>query len=251
MGKIPIGVQLYSVREDCAKDLAGTIKAVAKMGYAGVEFAGYHNFTAPQIRKMLDDNNLKCCGTHIGLDKLLGDELPKTIEYHKAIGCRHLIVPWMPEDRRNTRAATTATAKVFNEIADKLKAHGMVTGYHTHDCDVKPIEGGVSAWEILADNTNTGVALQLDTANSMHGGADPIVLLKKYPGRAITVHLKEFSKTNAKVVLGEGDVQLQPFMAYCEDGAGTEWFIVEHETQGMPALESVDKCLQNLRKLGK
>ena len=85
MARIPIGLRLYSVREDCAKDLPGTLKAVAEMGYEGVEFAGYYNHTATELRKMLDDVGLVCCGTHIGLDTLQGDALEKTIDFHKTI----------------------------------------------------------------------------------------------------------------------------------------------------------------------
>lgn len=82
MKKIPIGLQLYSIREDCAKDLPGTLAAVSKMGYDGVEFAGYHGRTAKELRKMLDDLGLKCCGTHIGLDTLLGDALKASAEFN-------------------------------------------------------------------------------------------------------------------------------------------------------------------------
>lgn len=251
MAKIPIGVQLYSVRDDCKTDLPGTLAAVAKMGYAAVEFAGYYDRTAQQLRKMLDDNGLKCCGTHTGMNTLLGDELKKTIDFHLTLGNKYLIVPWMPEERRNSRAACEQTAKDFAEIGEKVKPHGMKVGYHTHDCDVKPIDGGTSAWEILGDLTGPQFVLQLDTANSMHGGADPVALLKKYPGRAGTVHLKELSKSNPGVPVGEGDVKWKDVFAVCESTAGTEWYIVEHEKYGAPPLQCIDNCLKNLKKMGK
>src|SRR5438046_2699479 len=84
--KIPFGLQLYSVRNECAKDLVGTVTAVGKMGYKAVEFAGYHGRDAKTLRKLLDDVGLKCCGTHIGLETLLGDKLPQTIEFNKILG---------------------------------------------------------------------------------------------------------------------------------------------------------------------
>ena len=120
MSKIPIGVQLYSVREDCARDLPGTLEAIAKMGYDGVEFAGYYDHSAADLRKLLDDNGLKCCGTHIPLDTLLGEALEATVEFNKTLGNRYLVVPWIPEERRDSLAAWKATAGVFNEIAEKL-----------------------------------------------------------------------------------------------------------------------------------
>ena len=88
--KIPFALQLYSVRNECAKDLPGTVSAVAKMGYKAVEFAGYHGRDAQTLRKMLDDVGLKCCGTHIGLDTLLGDNLAKTLEFNHEIGRAHV-----------------------------------------------------------------------------------------------------------------------------------------------------------------
>src|SRR5262252_7321927 len=102
---INMGLQLYSVRDDCAKDLPGVLKAVAKMGYTGVEFAGYHGRTAQELRQLLDENHLKCYGTHIALDTLMGDNLEKTIEFNKVLGNKFLCVPWIPTERRNSKAA--------------------------------------------------------------------------------------------------------------------------------------------------
>src|SRR5438094_6516248 len=110
MTNIPIGLQLYSVREDAAKDLPGVLKAVAKMGYEGVEFAGYYGHSAQDVRKMLDDNGLKCCGGHLGLDTLLGDALPATIEYQQTLGNKFLIVPGLGPQRTNSKAAWLETA---------------------------------------------------------------------------------------------------------------------------------------------
>src|SRR5438046_10692369 len=94
--KIPFGLQLYSVRNECAKDLDGTVAAVAKMGYKAVEFAGYHGRDARALRKLLDEVGLQCCGTHIRLHTLLGDNLPKTIEFNQTLGNKFLIVPSLP-----------------------------------------------------------------------------------------------------------------------------------------------------------
>jgi hypothetical protein len=103
---LSIGVQLYSVREDCKRDLPGTIAAVAKMGYMGVEFAGYYDRSAKDLRKMLDDNGLVCCGTHTALDTLLGDNLSATIEFNKILGNKYLVVPSLPDKYRNSRLDT-------------------------------------------------------------------------------------------------------------------------------------------------
>src|ERR1051325_11600924 len=92
---LQVGLQLYSVRDDCAKDLPGVLKAVAKMGYTGVEFAGYHGRTAQELRQLLDENHLECYGTHIGLETLIGENLEKTIEFNKVLKNKFLCVPWI------------------------------------------------------------------------------------------------------------------------------------------------------------
>ncbi len=249
-GKIPIGVQLYSVRHDCQKDLPGTVAAVARMGYQGVEFAGYYDRSAKELRQMLDDNGLKCCGTHIGLGTLLGDNLARTIEFNQTIGNRFLIVPGLPEERTKSRQAWLETARTFNDIAEKVKPHGMRVGYHNHTIEFQQLDGELP-WDTFFGNTRKDVVMQVDVGNALDGGADPIVYLKKYPGRAATVHVKEYSKTNPKAYVGEGDVNWKEVFGLLEKSGGTEWYIVEYEVEGMPPLQSIQRCLENLRKMGK
>ncbi len=246
--RAPIGLQLYSVREDCKRDLPGTITAVAKMGYKGVEFAGYYDRSAKQLRKMLDDNGLVCCGTHTGLDTLLRDNLARTIEFNRTLGNKYLIVPGLPEKYRASHQAWLDTAKLFNELAEKVKPHGMLVGYHNHSVEFTAMDGELP-WDTFYGNTRKDVIMQIDVGNAIHGGADPLPYLYKYPGRAITVHIKEFSKTNNKALIGEGDVSWKAFFALCKAVGQTEWYIVEQESYAYPPLECVGRCLRNLRKM--
>ena len=159
-----IGLQLYSVRDDCAKDLPGVLKAVAKMGYTGVEFAGYYGRRAKELRQMLDEDGLKCYGTHIPPDTLLGDNLAKTIEFNQILGNKMLVVPWIPTERRNTKEKIIETAKLFSEIAAKLKPSGMTLGYHNHMDEFKPV-GGEVPFDTFFSHTDKSVAIQFDTGN--------------------------------------------------------------------------------------
>jgi sugar phosphate isomerase/epimerase len=247
---IPIALQLYSVRELCAQDLSTTLAAVAKMGYVGVEFAGYYGRSAQELKRLLDDNGLKVAGTHIGIDTLLGEQLERTVEFNQILGNKFLIVPGLPEERRNSRAAWLETARLMNEAAERVAPHGMRVGYHNHWIEFKPLDGELP-WDTFFGNTRPEVVMQLDTGNAMHGGTDPIPFLRKYPGRAATVHLKEYSATNDKALIGEGDVRWEEFFSLCESIGGTEWYIVEQETYAYPPLECVERCLQNLRRMGK
>src|SRR5690348_11443763 len=197
MAKIPVGVQLYSVRDDAAKDLPGTMAAVAKMGYAGVEWAGYHGRTAKELRKLQDDLGLKACGTHTGMDTLLGDKLQQTMDFNAELGNKYLIVPWLPPEKRSTLAAWREVAKTFNELAEKVRPHGFRIGYHNHHEEFHPVEGEV-LWDQLWKHTNPDVILQFDTGNARHGGAEPVPFLRKHRGRSVTIHLKPWSSVNAR-----------------------------------------------------
>ena len=249
MKRIPIALQLYSVRDDCARDLPGTIAAVAQMGYEGVEFAGYYGRTAEELRAMLDDNKLKVAGTHIGIDTLLGDELEKTVEFNRKIGNKFLIVPGLPGDYTNSRAAWRKTADVFNGISAKVTPLGMRTGYHNHTIEFGPLDGELP-WDTFFGNTVADVVMQFDTGNALHAGADALPFLRAYPGRATTVHLKEYDKEGT-AVLGEGVVPWAEIFEVCETTGGTQWYIVEQETYSHPPLECVRMCIDNLREMGK
>ncbi|GBC94923.1 Inosose dehydratase [bacterium HR16] len=248
--RIPIAVQLYSVRDDCAKDLPGTLAAIAKMGYEGVEFAGYYGYSAKDLRKLLDDNGLKCCGTHIGINTLLGDELHRTIEFNQILGNKFLIVPGLPGEYTSSRKAWLDTAKLFNEIAAKVKPYKMRVGYHNHTSEFKPLDGELP-WDTFFGNTVKDVVMQFDTGNAMHAGAKAADFLRKYPGRAATVHLKEYSKSNPNAVLGEGDINWKEIFELCETIGKTEWYIVEQETYAYPPLKTIEMCLQNMKRMGK
>jgi sugar phosphate isomerase/epimerase len=248
--RIPIGLQLYSVRNECEKDLVSTVKAVAKMGYKGVEFAGYYNRDAKTLRKLLDDVGLKCCGTHIGLETLLGDSLTKTIEFNHTLGNPFLIVPGLAEKYTKTRQAWQETADLFNELADKVKAHRMRVGYHNHTTEFKALDGELP-WDTFFSRTKKEVVMQFDTGNAMHGGGDATVYLRRYPGRAATVHIKPFSKAKPNALIGEDELPWKEIFNLCETIAGTEWYILEYESDAYPPLVSVEKSLQTLRAWGK
>jgi sugar phosphate isomerase/epimerase len=248
--KVPIGVQLYSVRHDCEKDLPGTLKALKGFGYEAVEFAGYYGRTATDMRKLLDDNGLKCCGTHAGLDTLEGDALEKTVEYNKTIGNKFLICPWIPEERRKTADDWKKLATEFDAMADKVAPAGMRVGYHNHNVEFGPL-GGSTPWDLFFGGTKKAVIQQVDTGNCIEGGGDPVALIKRFPGRTVTIHIKEYSKTKPDAFVGDGDMPWKALFEACETVGGTEWYIVEYEHEKQPALPAVDHCLKNLRKMGK
>jgi sugar phosphate isomerase/epimerase len=244
--KIPVGLQLYSVREQCKNDLLGTVAAVAKIGYRGVEFAGYHGRSAKELRQLLDDNGLVACGTHTPYESVLGDKLKETVEFNRTIGNKFLIVPSM--SGAESKQVWLDRAKLFNEIADQVKADGMWVGYHAHAHDFNLIEG-VSAWDIFFGNTKAAVIMQLDTSNCCDGGADPVAVLKKYPGRARSIHLKAHGG-GPDAVIGEDKINWPEVFAFCEGKGKTQWHVLEHESSKDP-LDAVRRSYEALKKMGK
>lgn len=242
-----IGLQLYSVRADCAKDLVGTLSKVSKMGYEGVEFAGYHGRQAKELRKILDDLNLVCCGTHTGLDTLLGDELLRTVEFNAILGNKYLIVPGLKEEYRNSISAWEKTAEIFNQIAERIKPYGMKTGYHNHWIEFEKLEGKIPM-DVFFEKASKDVIMQFDTGNAMRSGGKVVDYLKKFPGRSDTIHIKEFSSTNDKAIIGEGDIPWRQVIELCSTTGNTEWYIIEQESYAYPPIECVEKCLINFKK---
>jgi len=249
--KIPIGLQLYSVRKLCEKDLPGVLKAVAAMGYVGVEFAGYYDRTAEELKKLLDDNGLKCCGTHLitRINTLTDgkyDEFDKEVEFNQVLGNPFLIFPWMPDEMRNSAEACKKTAALLDTLAERVRNAGAYVGYHAHGGDSTKI-GDTTQWDLLFENSSARVVMQMDIGNCIGGGGDPYATLKKFPGRSLTVHLKEYG---GDAPVGEGEVDWKQVFEICESVGGTKWYVVEHESGDDP-LGSVDACLKNLRKMGK
>jgi len=246
--QIPIALQLYAVREDCEKDFPATLGAAAKLGYEGVEFAGYYGFSALELRRILDDLGLQVAGTHTMLETLLADEFERTLEFNKTLGNEFLIVPIVVN--RKSRADWLEFARTLEEIAERLRPFGMKTGYHNHFDEFKPVDGEMP-WDIIFSNTRPDVVMQIDTGNALQGGADAVQFLEKYPGRALTVHLKEYSGRNDKALIGEGEVRWKEVFRLCESLGGTQWYIVEQEQYAYPPLECAERNLRALREMGR
>jgi sugar phosphate isomerase/epimerase len=221
------------------------LAAVSKIGYKGVEFAGYHGRTAKELRTMLDEHGLVTCGTHTPYQSVQADKLQETIEFNQIIGNKFLIVPSMSG---NSKQNWLDHAKLFNELADKVKPAGMFVGYHSHAGDFKPVDD-TTPWDLFASHTHPEVILQLDTSNTRDGGADPVAMLKKYPGRTRSIHIKA-NGAGPEAVIGEDKLDWKEIFAFCEGPGKTDWYVLEHETSKDP-VDAVKRSFEALRKLGK
>lgn len=251
---IPVGVQLYCFRHLLAEDFPGTLAQVATLGYEGVEFAGYYDYSAADLRQMLGGHGLQCAGAHIGLDTLLGDELQKSIDFHGALGNANLIVAAISEDRRASKDAVLRTAEAFSEIQEKLRPHGMRTGYHCHAYSFDTLLDGETTWDLLADNTPDDFILQLDTGNAAHGGANIPEVIKGHPGKIRSMHVKPYTASAEDPFdpfIGDDGLPWQEIFDLSESVGGIEWYVVEYEQEAHPPLEALKANRENVRGFGR
>ena len=250
--KLPVGLELYSVRGELGKDLLGTVAAVAKMGYQIVEFySPYMQWTperAKEVRKVLDDNGLKCLSTHNDAKSLAPDLMPKAIELNRIIGSKNIIIA-------SASAKTIDDWKGFaaqlTQASEQLRSSGMATGFHNHAVEFRPLDGQRPI-DVVAANTPKTVVLQYDIGNSLEAGADPVAFIKANPGRIKSVHVKDWSPEKGyNVALGEGVAPWKAILDALEKTGGIEYYLIEQETgaQQDGEMAMVQRCLETFKKL--
>ncbi len=250
--KIPVGLELYSVRGELAKDLLGTVAAVGKMGYQVVEFySPYMQWTperAREVRKVLDDSGLKCPSTHNGAQSLTADGLKKAIELNQIIGSKYIIIASAPA---KTADDWKAFAAQLAQASEQLKPVGMATGFHNHAVEWRPVDGQ-RPMDILAANTPKDVVLQFDVGTCLEAGADPLAWIKANPGRIKSAHCKDWSPERGyNVAFGEGVAPWKALLDALEATGGIEYYLIEQETgaQQDGEMAMVRRCLENWKKL--
>jgi len=251
---VSIGLQLYSLRNECKADLPGTLAAVGKLGFHGVEWygwGGYFDRTPKDLKKLLDDNGLKSASDHIHGPMLDGDRFQQTLDLHQTLGTKLLVLSELLGNReqRTTAKFWEDGARKMNDWAAKLRPQGIRLGLHNHAVEFQKLDDGRLPWEIVYDHTNPVIAQQLDLAGVVAGGFDPVTYIRKYPGRTLAMHMKDYSAEKKGILIGEGIMRWQELFNAAEDVGGVEWYLVEQETYPFPPLESVEKSLANLREL--
>lgn len=252
--RVPIGIELYSVRNELMKDLPGTVTAVAKMGYQVVEFySPYFGWTpdyAKEVRKLLDDLGIRCLSTHNGGNAIAGDGLKKAVELNQIIGSKTIVLasPGKIVDLDGWKGL----AGRLTAAADALRPLGMSTGFHNHQLEWRPVDGQ-RPMDILAAGTPKDVVLQLDAGTCVEVGADPVAWIKANPGRIKSIHLKDWSAGQGRgyaVAFGEGDVPWKGIFQAAESVGGIEYYLIEQETSAPgEALAMAQRCLDNYKKL--
>jgi sugar phosphate isomerase/epimerase len=250
-GSIPVGLELYSVREELKKNPDDTIRAVAKMGYQAVEFyAPYFDWTAAQakqMRQLMDDLGIKCYSTHNDEDFFSAKNIDHTRELNVILGCRYVVQAW--SDPKPTLDGWKTLADNLNSVADKLAPSGLKVGYHNHDAEWKPVEGKRPI-EVLAKETKPSIMLQLDVGTCLEGGGDPVAWIRANPGRIHSIHCKDWSRDPAvgyKTLFGEGVADWKGIFTAAESVGGIEYYLIEQEGSRYSELETARRCLEGFR----
>jgi sugar phosphate isomerase/epimerase len=254
----PIGLELYSVRTELARDLPGTLAKVAAMGYEVVEFyAPYFEWTVPyakEVRNRMADLGLKCFSTHNHIESFTpGETMAKAIELNQVLGARYLILASTPKGTVTLEDWKKLCGQLSTAVSE-LQPHGLTGGFHNHQTEWASLDGGPRVMDLVADNTPAEFALQFDVGTCMEAGADPIAWIKAHPGRIRSVHLKDWAPGKAadeksyRVLFGEGVSPWKEITAAVEATGGVEYYLMEQEGSRFSEFETAKRCLDSWRK---
>jgi sugar phosphate isomerase/epimerase len=250
---IPMGLELFSVREALKESLERTVRAVAQMGYQGVEFyAPYFEWTeaqTKQMRRLLDDLGIRCFSTHNDSGYLDKEKINRARDMNLILGSKYAVVAsakpaagpdgWM------------AVADLLNSAAEQLEPAGLKVGYHNHYLEFIP-SGGRRPMEILAKNTKPSVMLQLDVGTCLEAASEPVAWIRANPGRIHSLHCKDWSPDvgkGYKVLFGEGEANWKDIFAAAESVGGAEYYLMEQEGSRFSELDTARKCLESFRTM--
>ena len=249
-----ISIQLWSVKDQVKADFKGTLKALADMGFDGVEFAnefGEFSGNAPAIKKVLDSLSLEGSGAHVSFEQLNDENFASTVKFYQTLGVDMLIVGW--DERAWHPEGIKEIVALLNKLSVKLAPFGMKTGFHNHDHEFNDFEG-TTYWDYLAVNTPQNVVLQQDVGWTTYAGKDPVAYVEKYPGRTLTTHYKVKlpEGTQGKLpIIGRDTIDWLSLTKANIAVGGTLWLVVEQEEypNGLTPLQAVAESKQGLDKI--
>jgi sugar phosphate isomerase/epimerase len=251
MAKISIGLQLYTVREDCDKDFRGTVKKVAEMGYQGVELAGDGGLSSSEMKALVEDCGLQVAGAHTGFDDLR-NKLDETMQYNREIGNTRIICPYLPQEYQDKgKAGYLEAAEILGGVGEKVVRSGFSLSYHNHSFEFGQ-DGGQYFLDILLGAAGEkNLKSELDTYWVQHGGAVPADYVNKYAERIELLHIKDMADDEARsfAEIGAGILDWDAIFVAAEE-ADVAWYLVEQDVCQGPPMESARKSLEFLESRG-
>jgi sugar phosphate isomerase/epimerase len=242
-------LQLYSVKELTGNDFLGTIKKVAEIGYDGVEFAGFFDTSAKDLKTALEAYGVKAAGSHEGINKLR-DTLDYVIEYNQTIENPYVICPGLPKEMVSSMDKIKETCELFNKIGEKCYKNGLSFGYHNHAFEFEKVENKY-IYDLFMEYTDPKLMfIELDTFWVEYSGLRSVDIISKYAQRCRLIHVKEMKSLTEKVntEVGRGIMDFKAITDMAKKYK-SEWYIVEQEHFEIPYLESITESLTNLKKI--
>jgi sugar phosphate isomerase/epimerase len=246
-GRLPrIGLQLYTVRDLMAGDVARTLDQVAATGYREVEFAGYFGVPASRIRALLGDAGLTSPSTHLSLTDL-STHAARTFDAAETIGHQYLVVASLDRADRGTLDDYRRVAEALNRAGEMARRRNLRVGYHNHDFELSPI-AGVLPYDVLLGETDPAlVTFEMDFYWMTRGGGDPLAYFERHPGRFHLCHIKDMDRDGEMTEVGSGRIDFRAILRRRET-AGLKHFFVEHDHPARP-LDSIRQSYEYLRRL--
>ncbi len=269
---LPLGLQLYSLRELLPNDFDGTLKAIAAAGYTEVEAAGFYAMSAQEFKQSMDTAGLRCVSAHYPLD-MLQPNLENVLNYAKEVGLQYIVcsspslkdpsrVKLSPKDPGYHEAWVQAftlddwewNAEQFNEIAERVKGYGMKFGYHNHTTSFRKLKNVVPYDELMKLTDPDLVTFEMDCGWVAVAGYSPAEYLTKYPTRISLLHVKDFDlKKGAEHLqsteLGRGTIDYRTVFEAAKKGGHITHYFVEQEEFDMPPLEALKIDAEYMRNL--
>lgn len=248
-----VGLQLYTLRDLTKQDFIGTIRKAAEIGYQAVEFAGFFDTPAKEVKSVLEGLGLAAPSAHIGLnfkepDKIASD-LAREIDYAQELGLSYIITPWAPLPDQPTEADVDKLASILETAARQVREAGLTYGYHNHDFEFKQVNGKPIMDHLLERIPAELLVAEFDLGWVHMGGYKPVDYVSRYAGRVPLAHFKDFGQGRRDTEIGRGVVDLKSVLDVAEQ-AGIRYFIVEQEEFASSSLESAKICMEFFRENG-
>jgi sugar phosphate isomerase/epimerase len=267
---LPLGLQLYSVRDLLPKDYQGTLKAIGELGYREVESAGYFNHSAAEVKQAMDAAKLKLVSAHYPLESL-HKQFDEILSFSKQVGVGHIVCSspshkdpsrvkaMKPQDHMHafTLEDWHWNAEQLNALGEKVHAAGLKFGYHNHFTEFHVTDGVVPYAELMRLTDPAKVTMEMDCGWVVVGGGDPVEYLRKYPSRITMLHVKDFKRKDASAAsepviaeLGRGSIDYRPIFEEAAKAGHLTHVFAEQEAFTVPPMESLKIDADYLRKLG-
>lgn len=244
MKKVPIALQLWSVREDVKRDFAVAVAEVSRIGYAGVELAGYGNLDAKGAKAALDAAGLKVAGMHVSFPSVSTDPW-SVVNDAITLGAHHVACSWWPPAQFVSKYACQCIGEQLNKVGETMRSFGISFGFHNHESEFKIFDGRPAFDWILGASEPRNVFAEVDVYWVQHAGYSPGKFIRDHGARIPLVHLKDARE------IGAGPVDFKEVFDAADSVGAVKWYIVEQETYSHAPMVSVGLCLEQLKAWGR